>query len=696
MALKKVRNYYTSSLVSGTWPTEAAAKAAEDAFYATDAGKTQASLEEIQDVLAQQILSQGTTSKWSGQGFGSAEANAKDMAKILSGIGITDIRQFGELKQTVPADVQYTVPGIGNVEKRGDTFYAKQVVESGDGFFSSTEVPLSASQAKNVQTTYGRYVDGVVGEGENQQYVRRFEPVDPSKIVDKGGVPSIETGGVTYGNKLTGQVVPSTYGKRQTGNAWGGTTSGDGNTGYRVQFSPDGTPVFYTTYASSSDIGALLPVVSIALMATGAGAGLGAALMGGSSAAATALGSGIIGGVMAEASGGDFVKGAITGAVGSGLGSYAGDIGSVMGITDPAIAKMAGNALLQGTASAASGGEFLDGAIAGALTSGAGQLAGETIGLEGRVASSVGTSIVNGVVAELQGKDVTDAMIAGAISGALSYKAPETTVQTAEEMDKTFQEDMAKLGITSTDLNLGPKTEDVLASSFQEDMTKLGVVSAEAPPPSEYQFTKDFGTGTDLSLTTGVTFPTEGIKVDEVKDAGATVGETPVDYGLDVTAPFEGLQMPTSPNIDSMGGGQGLTVETSKGVLSEEGVTETGTSSDLGDPDSFINKPAPDIPESTVDYSKFIKAGAQLLGTAAVGSVVSSATKSSTPLSPVNLEYGDIYKDAPIKGFSMRKGVDGKYTPFIGEKAQLAKGGFVSKRKDKKTGKSTSFVTRQK
>lgn len=681
MALKKVRNYYTSSLVSGTWRSEAEAQAAEDAFYASDAGKIQASREKIQDVLAQQILAQGTSSKWSGQGFGSAEANAKDMAKILAGIGITDIKQFGEVKKTVPADVQYTAPGLGVVEKRGDTYYKNESYEYGDGGTEIRSVKLTDAEAKNVKATYGRYVDSFVGEGDNQQYVRNFEPVDPAKIVTKDGVPSIETGETTYGNKATGQQVPNTYSERQTGNAWGGTFAGDGNTGYRVQFTPDGTPVFYTTYASSSDIGAILPIVSIALAATGAGAALGAALMGGTSVAATALGSGIISGVMAEASGGDFVKGAITGAVGAGIGAYAGDIGAAVGVTDPTMAKAVGNAIIQGSASAANGGDFIDGAIAGAL-SGASQTVGETLGLTGTVASSVGTAITKGVVAELQGKDVTDAMIAGAISGALSYKAPETTVQTAEEMDKTFQEDMAKLGITSTDLNIGPKTEDVLASSFQEDMTKLGIVSTEAPPPSEYQFTKDFGTGTDYSLTTGVTFPTEGIKVDEVKDAGATVGETPVDYGLDVTAPFEGLQMPTSPNIDSMGGGQGLTIETPKGVLSEEGITAPGAAPDLGDPNSFINKPAPDVPKSSpFDAKKALGLASRLLTTVGAGAAVGSALSSSdTSLQPVNLQYGDIYKDALIKGFSMRKGADGKYTPFIGEKAQLAKGGFISRR----------------
>ena len=46
--------------------------------------------------LAQQILASSDPTKWQGEGFGSAQANAEDMAKILSGIGITDIGQLAQ------------------------------------------------------------------------------------------------------------------------------------------------------------------------------------------------------------------------------------------------------------------------------------------------------------------------------------------------------------------------------------------------------------------------------------------------------------------------------------------------------------------------------------------------------------------------------------------------------------------------
>ena len=174
-----------------------------------------------------QILSQGTTDKWTGEGKGSAEANAADMANILAGIGITDITQFGQLP------------------------------------------------------------DG------------------------------------SFGNKLTGQPVPNTYSERQTGNAFGGTFAGKGNTGYRVEMAPNGTPIFYTTGASSSDVPSwVMPVLSLA--AGYFAPGLGNALLGAGAnqVAAGALGGGLLGGGLAAVTGQDVLKGALTGGIGGAIAGY--------------------------------------------------------------------------------------------------------------------------------------------------------------------------------------------------------------------------------------------------------------------------------------------------------------------------------------------------------------------------------------
>jgi len=155
--------------------------------------------EQAKSKLVEQILGQNLTGKWQGEGFGSAQANAEDMAKIMASIGITDIKQFGEITKTIPGYSYETEQG-------------------------TVDVP--------------------------EQTVK------------------------TYGNKLTGQEVPITYGERQSDNAWGGTFAGSGNTGYRVQFDAQGNPYFYTTGASSNDLANIMqdlgPIGNIALaVATG-------------------------------------------------------------------------------------------------------------------------------------------------------------------------------------------------------------------------------------------------------------------------------------------------------------------------------------------------------------------------------------------------------------------------------------------
>jgi len=139
---------------------------------------------------------------------------------------------------------------------------------------------------------------------------------------DDGGNPIYETQTEnTFGNKLTGQAVPVTYSERQTGNAWGGTFEGKGNTGYRVDFTPDGTPIFYTTGASSSDVKNWMPLLQLGLAVSGAGGLLGNALLGSgaSQVASNVLGNAILGGTTTGIAGGDILKGALTAGAAAGI-----------------------------------------------------------------------------------------------------------------------------------------------------------------------------------------------------------------------------------------------------------------------------------------------------------------------------------------------------------------------------------------
>jgi hypothetical protein len=53
------------------------------------------------------------------------------------------------------------------------------------------------------------------------------------------------------------------------------------------------------------------------------------------------------------------------------------------------------------------------------------------------------------------------------------------------------------------------------------------------------------------------------------------------------------MDMPKSPNIDGMGGGQGLRIPVEGGYITEAGFIPEGYTPNLGDPNSFINKPPP-------------------------------------------------------------------------------------------------------
>ncbi len=571
--------------------------------------------------LKRQILSQGTTDKWGGEGFGSAEKNAEDMAKRLAESGITDIRQFGVREKVIPGEPQYN--------EQGNIDYVT--------------------------------ADSVVKE---------------------------------YYNKETGEPVQASYDKAG-GDVWSGTFAGKGSTSYGVQFTQDGLPVFYTTYGGSSN--SLVNLIGDNKLLNIA-ANVAASYFGGPAGVAAlqaAMGKDI----------GDIAKSAALSYVG---GQVAGGVSSTQSIIDTlgqTGANIAGN-----MAGAIATGKDPLAALASA---GLGQMAGEQIGLTGTTASVVGSSLVNGVIADLQGKDVSDAMIAGAVSGYFSGEKKIDELKKASDEDiagglipeygsnnaydtfmqdamtpeaKAAIEDQFGLGVSDADIagGLDPTygKNETYDTFMQDAMTPEAKAAIEDQfGLGDYQMTNDYGVNADYSLTGGVTFPKEGI---------------------DTTSnQFEGLQMPTSSNIDSMGGGQGLTLSTPDGVLSESGITGKDISFDLGSKDSFINQPAFDIngtdateregslakdnTSSDKSFSDALKTGLKtaLVGggaAAAVGAISGLGSRPTTP--SLNFNEDDIYKDAPLKGYHMKKDeTTGRYIPYIGDRALLAKGGFVSKRK---------------
>jgi hypothetical protein len=260
----------------------------------------------IIDKLVSQILASSDPSKWTGQGKGSPEANARDMAKIIAATGVTDINQFGKVPVTQKVEViqqKYNGQNVATYQNEDGTTRQVYFKPTGkldeDGNPTAEQVLLP--QGAKIETVYG-IPDGNDG----------YTQVDTSKIKTVNGQLVVDTGQTTFGNKLTGQEVANTYSERQTGNAFGGTFTGSGNTGYRVETAADGTPVFYTTGASSSDVPSW---VKPALILGGAYLGLNAAgLLGGGAAAASV---GTTGLTMAELAQLDLALGGVGGTTGA-------------------------------------------------------------------------------------------------------------------------------------------------------------------------------------------------------------------------------------------------------------------------------------------------------------------------------------------------------------------------------------------
>ena len=433
-----------------------------------------------------------------------------------------------------------------------------------------------------------------------------------------------------------GYTIPELYNKK-TGEALTKFNeireSSQFDTVYEINFMDDGTPVAYTSNRKSDWVSfrddVVKPALPIALMAfPGIGQAIGTALTpaGTSTAVAGMVGGAVVGGTMAELTGGNFVKGAILGATGAGSARLAGDIGSMIGL-EGQMAQQVGNAILAGARAEIAGGDFAKGAALSGLISSVSNVTGYT------------EKDIRSVISAVKSLDDPNVFkLAGAFGN-------------LKNLDY-FKQDKANELFTRINKN-------------------------------DYDFKADYGfdvTGGGLGLTA------PPIQTDAFNEDGSVNYDIFNFDGYDIGT--SELKMPTAPNLENMGGGQGITTGEDRTYVP-----------DLGDPNSFINKPAPNV---DITKTKDTKSGFSPAG-ALTGALVASQLGKEEPKPTLGGKttttgmpaYGDIYKDAPIKGFAMRKykNVEGqeKYIPFIGDKPQLAipegftpvgmnKGGFVKRR----------------
>ena len=446
----------------------------------------------------------------------------------------------------------------------------------------------------------------------------------------------------------------------------------------------------------------LAPVILTAATAGGGAAALGSALGFGTGAAATALGNAVIGGTLAEAQGGDFLKGALAAGAGSAIGAAVAPIAA--SVSEAVGSQALGQALTSGALAELQGGDFLQGAIQGGIS---GAINDAKLDLANQYIDSVEPGIgyddltspteldVLDAYPELASQPVFDAPFVSEAFGPSnlfafgdlgtptlqellnSIQLPEPVFNDVPEAsfvgptldDSSFQnvvnestideilpsqpvfDDVPELVITAprpsesdltqpnVDYSLfsnAPVLSDMGAQGIQvptineivdvvnqpvnydlpvvdsglgfefistPNLNEMGggqgltVPAAELPPyiAPDTSFTPDYGL--NLGAPVLPEMGAQGIQVPEIADVVDL--NQPVDYSLTIPDSGLGLVMPTAPNLDSMGGGQGLVVPVDGGVITESGFVPDVYVPILGDPNSFINQPAPNVEVST-------------------------------------------------------------------------------------------------
>ena len=116
-----------------------------------------------------------------------------------------------------------------------------------------------------------------------------------------------------------------------------------------------------------SKIFQMIAPIALSIFVPGLGAAIGGAFTG-SAVAAPIIGNALIQGGLSAAGGGDFMKGALSGAITGGLGKVAGaQVSKLAPGMSAKTAAIVGSGLAGGAASSLTGGEFMEGAVMGGL-----------------------------------------------------------------------------------------------------------------------------------------------------------------------------------------------------------------------------------------------------------------------------------------------------------------------------------------
>lgn len=235
-------------------------------------------------------------------------------------------------------------------------------------------------------------------------------------------------------------------------------------------------------------------------------------------------------------------------------------------------------------------------------------------------ATAIGSGIISGGITALQGGDVSDVLKSAVIGGVTSYVGGTVSNAIGSTVAEATGSQIAGsvAGSATETLISGGDTEDILRNSLLAGVgagineAKLAVADeylsnlpggygdySDLPPdmsdfadlnPASFQigdttFTPDYSLSSGASGAPGLTVAPISTQYQ--------VGD--FDYSLGELIDGLGLQMPTVPNLDTMGGGQGIILKTTDGYITEGGFVPNSYIASLGDPESFINKPVVDV-----------------------------------------------------------------------------------------------------
>ena len=215
------------------------------------------------------------------------------------------------------------------------------------------------------------------------------------------------------------------------------------------------------------------------------------------------------------------------------------------------------------------------------------------------------------------------------ITGALSNYVPSSVAQ-----DMT-----AGALATVANLSQGKNLQDSLASGIATGVStglnnSASANSPYATPPGPAPVSTIDTSQLPSALNDIQPAPIQGPLSDTYALSGTTDG-----LGLKPNS-TDGLTNPSSSNLTSEGGGQGITVNTDNGILSQLGVTPSDSQVVMGDPNSFINDPSvTGVAQQTTDQlSKLDNSGNYVITSTAdpstgdTSTVLTPATLPNNPL----------------------------------------------------------------